>query len=129
MPTLNELTNPEPYTVRRGTSLLLVANAMLEKNVGCAVVVDEERRPIGLLTERDIVKGYLYFPQRKIHLVRSEEVMDSNPVTLRNTDDVTEAAGLLRERGARFAPVVSVEGAIVGLLSSSALSSALPAAE
>lgn len=129
MPTVSEASNARPFVVRGGTSLHLVASAMREKNLDCAVVVDETSRPIGLLTERDIVKGYLYFPQRKIHHVRTDEVMDASLLIVKDTDDLTEATGLLRERGVRFAAVVSAEGSLAGLLSSKPLGNVLQAAE
>ena len=41
-------------TVDRDHTALRVARLMKEKNVGSVVVVDEKRRPVGFVTDRDI---------------------------------------------------------------------------
>jgi CBS domain-containing protein len=44
----------KPVTVERDHTVLHVARLMREQDVGAVVVVDEERRPIGICTDRDL---------------------------------------------------------------------------
>jgi acetoin utilization protein AcuB len=43
----------DPYIVREGTPLSEVAGVMAEKKYGCAIIVDAEKRAIGIFTTTD----------------------------------------------------------------------------
>jgi CBS domain-containing protein len=45
-----------PYTVRPDTSVLQAARLMLKHKVGGLPVVDDEGRPVGIITESDIFR-------------------------------------------------------------------------
>jgi len=51
---VDAIMNTEVVTVTRDHTVLRAARLMREQNVGSVIVVDELRRPIGLLTDRDI---------------------------------------------------------------------------
>lgn len=48
------ITQRDAVTVERDHTVLRVARLMKERNVGAVIVVDEKRRPIGVVTDRDI---------------------------------------------------------------------------
>ena len=61
MPTVNQSTSADPVTARGGDGFLDVARRMRELHVGCLIIVEgaaSERRPIGILTDRDIIVGF-----------------------------------------------------------------------
>jgi CBS domain-containing protein len=51
---VDAITQRDVATVERDHTVLRVARLMKERGVGAVVVVDEKRRPIGVLTDRDI---------------------------------------------------------------------------
>lgn len=121
MPIVADYSTMEPVTVTPLTSLLDAAVRMRDEQVGCLVVVSEEprggERPIGILTDRDIVLGALAQRDRPLHLVQVGEVMTPDPVCVQQTDDISDVLVTMREKGVRRLPVVAHTGAIIGVLS------------
>ena len=92
------------------------ARLMKEEDVGCVLVLDEERRPLGIITDRDIVLRVLG-RKRDPSKVRVEEAMSPDPKTARTFEPVLVTARRMAEEGVRRLPVVDEEGHIVGLVS------------
>ena len=121
MPTVNEYMSSDPVTARGNEGLLDAARRMRELHVGCLVIVEEGShdvsKPIGILTDRDIVVGVLAQTDQQLHLVRVDDVMTRRPVIARETEDLDEALRRMRAAGVRRAPVLDANGALRGLLS------------
>lgn len=108
-------------TVRATDELTLAAQLMREKHVGYLVVVEPATiegamRPIGVITDRDIVVGVV---AREVDpgTLRVGEVMTSHPVTVEKCDSVAHAVQEMRRIGTRRVPVVGEWGELVGVLS------------
>jgi CBS domain-containing protein len=97
-------------------SVLDVARIMREQHVGSVVVVDNngEMRPQGLITDRDLVLEVL---AAKIDpaVLKAEDILTCELICVTETHDVKEALKYLRYYGVRRAPVVSVNGVLVGV--------------
>jgi CBS domain-containing protein len=99
-------------TVEPGVALVEVAKRMVAKDVG-AVLVYEDGRLCGILTERDVLRA-VADGLDDATLVRDR--MTPHPETL-DADDTTEhAAVLMIHGGFRHLPVME-GGAVVGMLS------------
>jgi CBS domain-containing protein len=108
-----------PVTVSTGASIADVACLMRERHIGAVIVTDsgsERPRPVGMITDRDIVRAQL---ERTADLSRlsAAEVMTRNPLVIGEEDSVAGAIAHLRARGVRRAPVVAPDGALIGLIS------------
>jgi CBS domain-containing protein len=107
-------------TVRRHEELATAAWLMRERNVGCLVVVDPAGaiggwRPVGLLTDRDIVTQVIARDCDPRSLAVSD-VMTPNPQTVWNTGTLEDAMERMRKSGTRRIPVVDDRGRLVGIL-------------
>jgi CBS domain-containing protein len=90
------------------------ARAMRSKNVGALVVVNAGR-PVGMLTDRDIVVEVVargMDPEE----VRVGDVMVKKPVTIRQDLGIFDAARTFAKTGVRRLPVVTGSGALVGVI-------------
>ncbi len=90
------------------------ARAMRAKNVGALVVVNAGR-PVGMLTDRDIVVEVVargMDPEE----VRVGDVMVKKPVTIRQDLGIFDAARVFAKTGVRRLPVVTGNGALVGVI-------------
>jgi CBS domain-containing protein len=120
MSTVNETMSFDTVTARGGEGLLDAARRMRELHVGCLVVVDDGprggARPIGILTDRDIVVGVLAQTDQGLHLLRVDDVMTKKLVLARENDDLDEALRRMRTAGVRRVPVVDAEGVLKGVL-------------
>jgi CBS domain-containing protein len=87
-------------------------------HVGCVVVVeshDKGRRPVGILTDRDIVLRYASFGLPTNDVIVSE-AMTSDLVTIDEEAGLMETVQLMRDRGLQRLPVIDTRGNLVGLV-------------
>ncbi|MGB8173173.1 MAG: CBS domain-containing protein, partial [Nitrososphaeraceae archaeon] len=75
-------------------SLQQAVMKMTDKNVSSLVVVDTNNIPIGLVTERDIVRKACSLEQLNCSTFRVSEIMTSSPVTIVSEATPEEAAEL-----------------------------------
>ncbi|HXY36074.1 MAG TPA: CBS domain-containing protein [Planctomycetaceae bacterium] len=103
-------------TASMGESVLDAARRMHARNVGSLVVVDNEQRPLGLLTDRDLVVRVLA-ESRDPNETMVSQVMTRPPQSVREDMPIEEALGLMRCGPYRRLPVVGRDGRLVGILS------------
>jgi CBS domain-containing protein len=96
-------------------SIREAAKRMDARGVGCLVVVDAQQRPIGMLTDRDIVMRVLRRrgdPDR----VQVGAVMQREPSFVREDTPLDAAVRVMRRDTVRRLPVVDESGRLVGIL-------------
>lgn len=110
---LGELMTPDPLTVPPGTSLADAAAAMRERSVGSVIVADDSR-VVGIVTERDLVKA----AADGAHPTEStvDRWMTPDPVAFPPDGDITHALDQMIERHFRHIPIVDGEK-LVGVVS------------
>lgn len=114
-----DLCTPVVAVTFRDAALADAARTMLERHVGALVVVDPhdvKRRPIGILTDRDIVRGQLRC-SADLHCLSVGDVMTADPLVLTADIGVTEAIEALNAGAVRRAPLLDPSGALVGMVS------------
>lgn len=103
-------------SVPKKASLIDAAKLMSEEGVGCVLVLDAEEKPLGILTDRDlVVRGVA-----KEHVASEtsvESVMSAHPFTARLGDPIMIVARKMADKGIRRVPVVDDKGAVVGMVS------------
>ncbi len=101
-------------TVESSASVLKAAELMAKYDISCIIVMGDSK-PIGIITERDMLKRVLLqFKDPGTTLVSemmSEPLMTSNP-----NADLREAVRLMNERSIKKLPVIE-HGLLTGLLS------------
>jgi len=96
----------------RATLLTEAAESMVRRRVG-AILVLEETRLVGILTERDVLRAVATgYPAD----ARAEQWMTSNPETVGPSEQLELAAVLMHHGGFRHLPVEE-DGRLVGVLS------------
>lgn len=91
-----------------------VSIQMEKHNVG-AVVVVEQQRPVGIITDRDIaiaMGAHGLAPN-----TRAQQVMTCPVATVGQHDGIAKATQRIRETAARRLPVIDEVGRLVGLVS------------
>jgi len=91
------------------------ARRMHQRGVGTLVVLNEERQPTGLVTDRDLVLRVLA-PARDPETTRVREIMTADPKVLREDSPIEGALGLMRAGSFRRVPIVDAAGRLVGIL-------------
>jgi len=95
--------------------VLAVARVLTERGIGAALVRDAAGRMLGIISERDIVRGMANQGQGTTQLP-AERLMTRDLVTVTRNTAVTEALELVTRHRVRHLPVIE-GGELVGLIS------------
>ena len=93
----------ETYRADVGQSVLEVAKAMVERNIG-AVPVLREGCLVGVFSERDLMRRVVV-EGRDPATTRVSEVMTENPLTVEPKADLETCIFLMRRHGFRHLPI------------------------
>lgn len=118
---VGEICRRDVATVRPFDELVPAARLMREKHVGYLVVVEpavaeKTWRPIGVLTDRDLVVGVLA-READPRALRVEDVMTRKPVVVMLSDSVAHALHEMKRIGVRRLPIVGDNGELAGVIS------------
>ena len=116
-----QLCSRNVVSVRKTDEVVAAARLMREHHVGYLVVVEPDFagstvRPIGVLTDRDIVVSIVARERDPRSLVVGD-VMTENPVVVDQFDSIATAVQEMRRIGVRRMPVVGSVGELIGVLS------------
>jgi CBS domain-containing protein len=110
---LNDVFTRSVVTAAPEESLVAVAHSMQEHNIGTVVIV-EGRRPVGIITDRDLalaLGAHEVSPQTRV-----QEVMTQHVLAIPADTDIYTATKFMRERGVRRLPIVDREDCLVGIV-------------
>jgi CBS domain-containing protein len=112
MPTVRKHMSRNLLSIEPGETITVVAQRMVERNVGAVLVLDG-RRLVGIMTERDLMRAVA----RGLHgEAVVAEYMTKDPETIEPDDTTQHAAVLMIHGGYRHLPVVEGDD-VVGILS------------
>ena len=98
-----------------GESVQTVAERMRQRTVGCLVIVDEDRHPLGIVTDRDLVLRVLA-EGKDSYTTRIESAMTYDLKTIPIDGGIEQALRIMRGGSFRRVPVVDAEGKLAGLV-------------
>ncbi|MEM3404121.1 MAG: CBS domain-containing protein [Nitrososphaeria archaeon] len=134
----------KPVTVRPSHSIFIATSLMSKHNISRLVVVDNENKPIGVITLTDativsdllkpfrvveegkpvLVKGLLALP-KTVHLLTVGDVMTVSPITINEDEDLASAARLMARHRISGLPVVNDAGRLTGIITKSDITRAV----
>ena len=99
------------------TSVKEIANRMKNKNVSSLVVVDELGKPVGLVTERDLVRKVCTLDVLS-KSVRIGEIMSSPVITITSDKSPSDAADVMLQKDVRHLLIIDKDKSneFVGLI-------------
>jgi CBS domain-containing protein len=115
---LKDACTPEVVCCRGRTNALEAAHLMRQKHVGDLVVVDapdDERVPLGIVTDRDIVIEVLA-KGLDPSTTSLTSVMHNPLVIALDSEDTGQVLERMRAHGVRRIPVVNSHGAAIGIV-------------
>jgi CBS domain-containing protein len=110
--------NPNVVTASRDTTVLEAARLMRHNHVGDVVVVDEVdggKRPIGIITDRDIVVEVVS-PGLDAAAMELGDLQLRPLVTVRDRAGYAESVHAMVQHGVRRMPVIDDAGLLVGIV-------------
>ncbi len=101
-------------SVRPDDLLDLATKKMVDYNIGDVVVVDKQKKPVGILTERDILKRVV-IRRQNIDALKVRDVMTNKLVTVPVTSTFLEISRLMKKGKLRRIPITQ-HGKLVGII-------------
>ena len=105
----------ETVKVRAGSTISAAANTISENKIGAVLVQDDNDNIVGILSERDIVRG-MGPHGADLHDVLVSELMTSELIRCAPEDTVNEAMAMMTDRHIRHLPIFDGDE-LVGLIS------------
>ena len=106
------------------TNACKVAKLMLDNKVGCIVITNKEEKPLGIVTERDLVARVLaknIAPEK----TTAKEFMSTPVITIEPDASINEAAKRMRKKDIRRLAVL-YKNNLVGIVSSKDILDVMP---
>lgn len=105
----------KPVLVTPETDLFEAIHLILVNKLSGVTVIDEHRRPVGILSELDCLKAILTGTYYQMVGGRVSEYMTTGPIdTIAPGDDVLSVAQSMLDHKRRRRPVVDENGVLVG---------------
>jgi CBS domain-containing protein len=105
-----------PASVNRTESLERAAQLMIECDCGAVPVVDDDgRKPVGMITDRDIVVRAVAKGRNPLDLT-VRDCMTNELFTVREDDSIQKVFRTMSENKVRRVPVVDENGGLVGIV-------------
>ena len=102
------------YTATKDTKIIDISIILAKENIG-AIVILENNKVIGILSERDIVRG---FTQKKsVRNAKAAELMTKNVYTCELKDNNEDLLSLMIEKHFRHLPVIDDKEKLIGVVS------------
>ena len=113
--TAGDVMTRNPRSVSPDTPAREAAQLMKSEDTGALPVVDaSSRRPLGIVTDRDLAIRVLAEGRTD---ARVADAMTPNAHTVRENDDLAKVMDLMSREQVRRVPIVDDRGALVGIIS------------
>lgn len=113
---IDKLVHSPPCTVPRSSSVEEAAKLMRDRGIGSLVVVDEESRPVGVVTDRDVVVGPLA-EHLDCRTARIGDLVKRPLVSIPVGASLADAVRLMRRERVRRLVVTTPGGVTAGVVS------------
>jgi len=117
--TVNEIASRKEIvtiTADSGKTAYDVADLMKRNGVGSIIVIDKKRQPMGMITERDMVKR-VCLESVASSRIKVEEIMSSPLITIMSYDSIDTASRVMTKNKIKRLIVLEPDNRITGLLS------------
>jgi signal-transduction protein with cAMP-binding, CBS, and nucleotidyltransferase domain len=99
-----------------GKSAQDVAQLMVKKKVGSIIILDKKGHPLGIITERDLVKR-VCLKDVAASRIKLEEIISAPLITVMSYDSIDTASQIMVKNNIKRLAVLEEDNRIVGLLS------------
>jgi len=111
---VGDIMTREFISVKPDTSVLDCAKKMVKKRVG-SLVLKEDDKLKGLLTERDIIWAMTKKSKKELHKIKASEIAPKKLVTIKPSADLYQALQKMKRTKYRWLPV-TLKGKVIGFL-------------
>ena len=116
-PRVSSYMSRDVVVVRPTDNLAHVRRLMLRYTISRVVVVDDNNKPIGIVTLTDLVRSILWrYSSRPLNAITVSEVMTRDPKTVTPKKSIKHAADQMLKYKIGGLPVVAEDGTLLGII-------------
>ncbi len=116
MKAIREIMATSPISCGKNETIQSVVSNMSKSNIGFLPVVDESKKVIGTITDRDVCLA-IGKSNKPVHELKVHEVMNKNTHLIRQEEDVASALRIMRTNKVGRLPVVDTDNHLKGIVS------------
>ena len=120
---LNQIIIKRTVSVTPNTSLIEAREILLRHRLKRLIVLDSRKKPVGIITEKDIAKTIYTLGDKPIRSIRVGEFMSRNLVTVKTKSKIYDCAKLMRNRKISSIIVLNNDGTLAGMVTKTDLAS------
>lgn len=113
---VEEVMQQKVYACRPQDSLRVPAQLMWDQDIGCVAVINDDGKPVGMITDRDVLMG-LYTSGRSLDTQQVSNAMSKELVSVQFGQTVQAAEALMMQKQIRRLLVLDRNGKLNGILS------------
>jgi CBS domain-containing protein len=141
---VKDFMTPKPVTIGPSQPTFVAVYLMADHSISRVVVVDKEKKPVGIITLSDVtmlsnllkpakvlaegkpllIKNYFVQP-KSVHLLTAGDIMTAHPLVVKKDADLTVAARLMARHSISGLPVTDNTGKLVGIVTLSDITRAV----
>jgi CBS domain-containing protein len=126
---VSEIMSRSVITAKENARVPEVASLMKEHNVGCIIITNDDKKPVGIVTEKDLVTrvvaeitdenlvAKVLNETVELNKLVARDIMSSPLITVTADETINQAARKMRKHGIRRLCVMQ-EGNLLGIVSS-----------
>ena len=110
----------DPITVEPSKTILKVREILLEKGIKRVIVIDK-KKPIGIITEKDIAKKIYKIENKSIKEIKAKDFKPKKIFTLTKEDTVQECAKMMKKHRINSVIIIDKEKNMEGVITKTEL--------
>lgn len=110
-------------TITNDTSLLEAREFLLRHKVGRLPILDNNKKPVGIITEKDFVRAIYKIGGKSIEKVLVKDVMSKNLITVTRNDTIYKCAKLMQNHKISSILILEENGILAGIVTKTDIAS------
>jgi CBS domain-containing protein len=110
--TVGDIMTKYVITVRPQDEVIKAATKMIAEDISCLVVAEEDKA-VGVLSERDFLKKVPF--SKEVFAMKVKDIMTADPVTVPRSMKLVDAVALMKSKGFRRL-IVAEDGKLLGIV-------------
>jgi CBS domain-containing protein len=104
-----------PITIPPNTSILDARDILLRHQIG-RLVIEFDKKPVGIITEKDIAKSVSIFSRKPIGKILVMDIMSKDLVTVTLEASIQDCAKLMKKHGISSVVVINKKHKLIGIV-------------
>lgn len=120
---LDQIAIKKPITITPDTSLVDTRQALLKHKLSRLVVVDQNDKPVGIITEKDVAKTFYNLGNRSVKSIKAKQFMSKNLLTIKKENSIYNCATIMRNSKISSVIIINDDLTLAGLVTKTDLAS------